>query len=313
MAARLGMPPSVIAAARENLSEPEKQLAEHLKRIDHDLRKVEQDRQDLARERAAVTEAAMKVRSREDSVREREDKLRRRLDAKLDDRLRDARVEIDAVVEGLKAKAAALSDQAAVRLRTGERLRAAGLNTGETGAVRAEARAALDEIANRVKGLAAPEPTAIVDHPGWVEPGTRVIVGALGLEGLVTGVHGDHADVDVRGKRLRVALKELSVIGGPAPAARVSVSVDLQPREGSLSELNVIGATVEEALARLERFLDASMSSDLRELRIVHGHGTGQLRRAVAAFLKNHPLVDRFDPAPQNQGGGGATVVVLKD
>ena len=89
--------------------------------------------------------------------------------------------------------------------------------------------------------------------------------------------------------------------------------MDLQPREGLLSELNVIGATVEEALARLERFFDASMSGDLRELRIVHGHGTGQLRRAVAAFLKNHPLVDRFEAAPQNQGGGGATVVVLKD
>ena len=313
IAARLGMPTSVIAAARENLSEPEKQLAEHLKRIDDDLRRVEQDRQGLARERTAVTEAAMKLRSREDAVREREDKLRRRLDAKLDDRLRDARVEIDAVVEGLKAKAAALSDQAAVRLRTGERLRAAGLNTGETGAVRAEARAALDEIANRLKGGATPEPAAIVEEPGPVEPGTRVVVGGLGLEGIVTAVQGDHADVDVRGKRLRVALKELRVIGGPAPTAKVSISVDLQPREGLLSELNVIGSTVEDALPRLERFLDASMGSDLRELRIVHGHGTGQLRRAVAAFLKNHPLVERFEAAPQNQGGGGATVVVLKD
>jgi DNA mismatch repair protein MutS2 len=66
-------------------------------------------------------------------------------------------------------------------------------------------------------------------------------------------------------------------------------------------------------LTRLERFLDASTSSDLRELRIVHGHGTGQLRRAVATFLKNHPLVERYEPAPQNQGGGGATVVTLKD
>ena len=129
----------------------------------------------------------------------------------------------------------------------------------------------------------------------------------------MTEVQGDHADVDVRGKRLRVALKELRVIGGPAPTAKVSISVDLQPREGLLSELNVIGSTVEDALARLERFLDASMGSDLRELRIVHGHGTGQLRRAVAAFLKNHPLVERFEAAPQNQGGGGATVVVLKD
>ena len=61
--------------------------------------------------------------------------------------------------------------------------------------------------------------------------------------------------------------------------------------------------------ARLEKFLDESTVTDLRELRIVHGHGTGQLRRAIAEFLKNHPLVARFEPAPQNQGGGGATIV----
>ena len=60
-------------------------------------------------------------------------------------------------------------------------------------------------------------------------------------------------------------------------------------------------------------FLDESMTTDIRELRIVHGHGTGQLRRAIAAYLKQHPLVATFDPAPQNQGGGGATVVTLKD
>jgi DNA mismatch repair protein MutS2 len=93
----------------------------------------------------------------------------------------------------------------------------------------------------------------------------------------------------------------------------VHVNIDLQPRTGSLTELNVIGNTVDEALDRLEKFLDESTVTDLRELRIVHGHGTGQLRRAIAAFLKEHPLVARFEPAPQNQGGGGATIVELKD
>ena len=67
------------------------------------------------------------------------------------------------------------------------------------------------------------------------------------------------------------------------------------------------------ALGRLEKFLDESTVSDIHELRIVHGHGTGQLRRAIASYLKEHPLVARFDTAPPNQGGGGATVVVLKD
>ncbi|NOT26280.1 MAG: hypothetical protein HOP16_09275, partial [Acidobacteria bacterium] len=241
IAARLGMPASVIASARANLSEPEKQLADHLKRIDEDLRRVEQERQHLALDRTAVTESAMKLRSREDAVRDREEKVRRRLEVKLDDRLRDARLEIDAVVEGLKAKAAALSDQAAVRLRTGERLKAAGLSTGETGAVRAEARASLDQIAERLKGHTVEETAPIVEEPGAIESGSRVIVGGLGLEGVVMELHGRQAEVDVRGKRLRVALKELRRIAGPATTARVNVSVDLQPREGMLSELNVIG------------------------------------------------------------------------
>jgi DNA mismatch repair protein MutS2 len=235
------------------------------------------------------------------------------VDAKLDARLRDARAEIDAVIDGLKAKAVALSDRAAVRLRTGERMRAAGLSTGDTGAVRADARAALDRIADQFGEGPPARPAETLEPSGPIEAGSRVIVGGLGLEGSVTDVHGEHADIDVRGKRLRVALTELRVIAGAPPAAKVSVSVVLQPREGLLSELNVIGATVDEAITRLERFLDASTNGDLRELRVVHGHGTGQLRRAVATFLKNHPLVERFETAPQNQGGGGATVVILND
>jgi DNA mismatch repair protein MutS2 len=126
-------------------------------------------------------------------------------------------------------------------------------------------------------------------------------------------VHGKHAEIEMRGKRLRAPLKDLRVIAGSASVPRVNVSVDLQPRAGSLTELNVIGNTVDDAIARLEKFLDESTVTDIHELRIVHGHGTGQLRRAIASFLKEHPLVAKFESAPQNQGGGGATIVELKD
>jgi DNA mismatch repair protein MutS2 len=312
IAARLGMPPSVIATARENLTEPEKQLAEHLARIDHDLRALERDRSALAQERVAVYESERKLRAREDAVRDREDKLRRRLDAKVDDHLRDARKEIDAVIEELKSKAAALSEQAGVRLKSGERLRAAGVSTGDMGAVRGDARAALDRIASRVKGTEPSAPPG-TDPSAPIEIGSRVAVGALGLEGVVLELHGQHAEVDVRGKRLRAALRDLRMIEGSGAPPRVNVNLDLQPRQGSLTELNVIGSTVDEALARLEKFLDESTVTDLREVRIVHGHGTGQLRRAVAEFLRNHPLVERFEAAPQNQGGSGATIAFFKD
>ena len=102
-------------------------------------------------------------------------------------------------------------------------------------------------------------------------------------------------------------------LAGPAASPQIQVHVDLQPRPQSLSELNVVGCTVDEAIARAEKFLDESTVTDQQTLRIIHGHGTGQLRRAVASFLKAHPLVARFDAAPTNQGGGGVTVVELKD
>jgi DNA mismatch repair protein MutS2 len=91
IAARLGLPPNVIAAARENLSDREKQLAEHLARVDQDLGRLEAERRTLAKDRAALAGTERAVRSREESVREREDTYRRRLNAKLDDQLRARR------------------------------------------------------------------------------------------------------------------------------------------------------------------------------------------------------------------------------
>jgi DNA mismatch repair protein MutS2 len=325
IAARLGMPPTVIAAARENLTEREKQLAEHLARVDNDLRALEHERKQAIAERLAVADAERRLQAREHSVREREDNFRKRLDAKLEDQLRAARKEIDTVIEGLKTRATELSQQAAVRLKSGEKVRAAGISTGDMGAARGAAREALDEIIQRLKGGAAGEaseagggsphasPPASSAPLAPPAPGDRVVVAGLGLEGVVIEVHGKHAEIDMRGKRLRAPLRDLRVIGGTAPASKVNVNVDLQPREGSLTELNVIGNTVDDAITRLEKFLDESTVTDIHELRIVHGHGTGQLRRAIAAFLKEHPLVAKFETAPQNQGGGGATIVELKD
>ena len=299
IAARLGLPPSVIAAARENLSEEQKQLADHLARVDKELRVIEQQRRELSNQRAAVAESEKKLRGREASVREREETFRRRLDTKIDDQLRDARREIDKVIEELKTRAPRL------------------VNTGETGAVRAEARGAVDEIVGRIggtpEGPAKAGPYVPEQAAGPIEPGSRVVVDGLGLEGIVVELRGKDAEIDVRGKRMRAKVRDLRAVGGTPASARVNVNVDLQPREGSFTELNVIGQTVDEAIARLEKFLDESTLTDQHTIRIVHGHGTGQLRRAIAAFLKKHPLVAHYELAPQNQGGGGATIVELKD
>ena len=316
IAARLGMPGSVIAAARNNLSDEQKQLAGHLARMDDELRAVETERRSLHKERSAVAETERRLRAREESLSQREDALRRRVSAKVDDQVKLARREIDAVIEDLKAKSAKLAEAAARQLQDGPRLRTA-ITTGDTGAVKAEARQAVDSVLTRLKASAGAEPEAVepataVDAGGPLEAGARVLVGPLGLEGVVIELHGKQAEVDVRGKRLRTPVRDLRVIGRGA-VGKVSVTVDLQPRDTLPSELNVIGCTVDEALTRTERFLDEATVTDQRSLRIVHGHGTGQLRRAITELLRTHPLVAHFETAPQNQGGGGATVIELKD
>jgi len=309
MALRLGMPLSVIAAARGFLSDDQKRLQAHLDRIDAQARALDAERGKLDRERRAAAELRSSIEQRERQIAEREEALRKRLGEKLDDRLRQARRDIDSVIEQLKEKSEALVEKAST-------VRSAGtvLNTGQSGAARAEARAALDRI---VEGLKHPSSDAAPAVPaGPLVVGSRVSMG-MGLEGTVAKVQGSQVEVDVRGKRMRAKAKDVRVLGGPStqPAgqSRVRVNVDLRPREGSLSEINVIGCTVEEAVDRVSRFLDDTMVTDLRELRIVHGHGTGQLRRGLQAFLKDHPLVAKYAAAPENQGGGGATIVELKD
>jgi DNA mismatch repair protein MutS2 len=144
-----------------------------------------------------------------------------------------------------------------------------------------------------------------------------VAVGPLGLEGVVQAVHDGSAEVDVRGKRLRARIHELRVIAPAASVAaspsRVRVHVDMQPRGAASSEINVIGATSDEAVTRVERFLDDAEMAELRSVRIIHGYGTGQLRRSIAELLRGHASVANFGPAPDHQGGGGVTVVELKE
>ena len=131
---------------------------------------------------------------------------------------------------------------------------------------------------------------------------------------MVTGVHDDTADLDVRGKRMRASVRDLKIVGSATGApAKINVNVELQPREVTASDLNVIGCTVDEAIARAERFLDDLLLTDQRVVRLIHGYGTGQLKRALTGFLQQHPLVARFATAPPEQGGGGVTVVELKD
>ena len=149
--------------------------------------------------------------------------------------------------------------------------------------------------------------------PEKVVPGARVRVRDLGVVGEVLSLHGELVEVAVGGKRLRVPRSGLAAAGrvrcdGRSPG--FSLRHEAQEVPG---EVNLVGLTVDEALPRVDKLLDNAALSDRREIRLIHGFGQGRLRKAVAGLLEGHPHVASFRSGGTGEGGGGVTVVELKE
>jgi DNA mismatch repair protein MutS2 len=316
IAERLGLAGRVIVDARARRSGRESQLSAHLAQLDQQFAEVSGERERLAADRAALAAERQRLLGREAQLTEREAVLRKRLDDRLNEKLREARAEVDRIVTTLKQRAETLEEQAARRAAA----RGPVLTTGEVGGLRREARAALGAVADMVGSAGMPEPaeTLLSDPPSV---GQTVFVSSVRSEAIVRGVSGAHVEVEVRGKRIRTALSDLRQAGAnrrPAtsdvrtPSRRVHV--DTVPRDGMASrELVVVGCTVDEAIDRAEKFLDAALLADEHRLRVVHGHGTGRLREALTRFFREHRLVAGVATAPEREGGGAATIVELKE
>jgi DNA mismatch repair protein MutS2 len=103
--------------------------------------------------------------------------------------------------------------------------------------------------------------------------------------------------------------------GGTAKPTRAGgVTVRSAPADAPGSdEINVIGCTVEEATRRVDKFLDDATLAGKQQVRVIHGHGTGALRRGLAEFFSTHPLVERIHAEADERGGTAITVVEMKD
>ena len=207
------MPADVIADARARRSGRESQLAAHLARVDRELAALERERARRAQPIATrvAARAAARCSTREARLTEREAVLKRRLDDKLNEQLREAR-------DGDRPRSSARleADRPDTLVAAGRAARSAAvLSTGDIGGLRADARAALGAIGSDAR---APAPTGdrrtIAASTRPPEIGRRVFVTTFGAEGIVRGVSGKHVDVEVRGKRMRVALD--------GPAARTA-------------------------------------------------------------------------------------------
>jgi DNA mismatch repair protein MutS2 len=148
-------------------------------------------------------------------------------------------------------------------------------------------------------------------------PGARVRVRGLPTPVTLRRRDETSAEIEAGPLRMKVALADITaVVGNDAPAKPSlprGVTVRTQPSaEPASEEINLIGCTVEEATRRVDKFLDRAALAGSSQVRLIHGHGTGALRRGLAEFLRTHPLVEATRSEAEDRGGAAITLVELK-
>lgn len=298
LARRLGLPREWLDRAEERLGTEHRDLRRviaEVERVRHDLSHA------LARaeREAALAEASRRrLESEHAELEEERRSLAKKLKTELDTFRQTAQKRLREEAERLRAE-----------LESG---RKKGIEGVAVARVFADAPAFLEE--------------AVDEEEGPIRVGGPVRHRTLGWEGVLESLERDRAEVTVRGKRLRCKVEELVGIVPPkklsGPAKPSALRPERKPERGAANdlvgpdagarELLLIGQRVEPALEILDGYLDRAILGGREEVRVVHGHGSGQLKKAVRDHLRRHRAVASFRPGEPNEGGDGATVVALR-
>ena len=307
IARRLGLPAEVIDRARAQLSPQAREAAELIAYLHRSRDELETLKRETAR---AAEEFHEEKRRLQTEWTDRQRARLKELDHQFAETIEKHEKEVARAVEGVKERElrAQLEKQAQRKLVK----------------ARGEAREAADaatvaHLADSQADLGLPNAqTAKPVEASDLVPGARLRVRGLPAPVTLRRRDGDSAEVEAGPLRMKVALADVISIAGEEPSGKrklpQGVTVRSQPPEEPASdEINVIGCTVEEATRRVDKFLDQAALAGAPRVRIIHGHGTGALRRGLAEFLKTHPLVESIRPESAERGGGAITVVDLKE
>jgi DNA mismatch repair protein MutS2 len=291
MAARLGFSPALMERSRERLG------AQNT-RLDNLIIELESTAQKVRRELEEAREEKVRL---ETLTREYAEKLAR-FSGEAKEMKRKAIEEAARIVEGANAVIEKSIREIREAKADRESVREA---RGEVSRVRREIEAGRAEITRE-------EAPAV---QGGISRGSPVTVAGGSGVGEVEAISADgrHATVVFGAVRMRVPLADLSPARKRAPAAQAPVDRGMEKPEMVKQDLDIRGMTGEEALPLLDKFIDDAILSGLHRVDVIHGKGTGALRKKVADFLSSHPRVKGFRLGEWNEGGTGATVVELTE
>ena len=316
IARRFGVPGPIVENARRSVTDSSLQASEYLRRIKREAEDAESLRHALEEERTAVAEkfaSLDKVAAKREQERQATfDQTVQRAIAEVEKRAGELVARIEDRAERVRAEREAQRQVAEMKRSASRGVRI--VREGQpVQSERAEAERATEE-----------GPQYVTAAPREIVVGDKVKLLSFGSIGIVDQIKDGLAEVRVKSLRFREKLDQLELVEAksiPKPKQgkleKLKQSADAEihlaeAEQNARAELNVIGQTTDEAVDAVDKFLDEASLASLSKVRIVHGYGTGALRRAIAGLLDGHPHVARFVPAPPDQGGAGATVVELR-
>ncbi len=305
IARRFGILPEVIEKSREVLDKSALEASDYLMRLKRETQIAEDLRIALEEEREAT---AMKYALLDIEAGKREKERAKEFTAQLSETLDSFEKQTKSFLQTIEDKALKAKMEKEILTRKAELKRFVFEH----------------EVVRKVEGGKIQIPSAFAAEPKFKIENRPIILGdrvltSFNSVGIVEKIDGGNAEVLVGSMRMREKLKNLKVVAqSEVQSTKSKVQIDTQAIDDRMEtdnftpELSLIGKRTSEAEYMLDKFLDESYMSSQKQIRIIHGFGTGAMRNFVQQFLRSHDHVSRYTFAEQNQGGEGATIVELK-
>ena len=312
---KLGLSEEIIEAAREQLSQETRNMEDILADLEEKRIKIQREQEEISALRESISREQKQLRNKEQLLEDRRQKILEKANEEARDILADAKKTADAAISELR-KTGRGGDMASME-RTRSALREQVSKKNEK-----LARAQEETPSGKLKA-------------SDLHVGDKVRVISMGLTGVVTALPDASGKVGVRCGIMnsKAALSDLALIeedafGNPVKKnARSSMKkafenaggagnqqrdLDFSRNQSISPELNLLGKTTDEALNELDKYLDDARMSHLTSVRIVHGKGTGALRKAVHNYLRKQKWVKSYRLGDFGEGDAGVTIVTLK-
>ena len=300
ISSKLGLPDYIIEKAKEQISQEDESFEDVLTSLEESRKTIESEQEEIEKYKEEVKNLKARLEAKEDRLDQQKEKILRNANEEAHRILREAKEYADQTMK--------------IFNKAGKET----LSAKELEAQREKLRKQVNDTGKKI-ALKTPEKKKSSLTPKDISLGDSVRVLSLNVKGTISSKPDAKGMVYVQMGILRskVALSDLElidepVITGPSLQKTGAGKIRMNKSASVRAEINLLGKTVDEAVAELDKYLDDAYLAHLSSVRVVHGKGTGALRKGVHNYLKRLKYVDNFHLAEFGEGDAGVTIVEFK-